>query len=199
MTIRKTSNILIPFMITLFLNTLWLPSCSDQSKQKGTEIKKLSEAVHGFYLGEERNKLFARSRNRVEWKKLPTSRHGHWGELYYFSKPLKDIQGTDHARLAFLDDRLMEAVIYYKRTDVLKLRELKRNLEKQYGIRATSPDGTIETVYKTYRFRLPGMSVTLRRITKIDQTELCVQYLHGQLNKILKERKEQSGSNSGGR
>jgi len=40
---------------------------------------------------------------------------------------------------------------------------------------------------KTYRLNGPGMSITLRRITKKNETELYVQYLHDELHKKLIE------------
>jgi len=47
---------------------------------------------------------------------------------------------------------------------------------------------------KTYRLAAPRMSITLRRITKKEVTELYIQYLHDELHRRLVERKQGAGS-----
>jgi len=100
-----------------------------------------------------------------------------------------DLSGEiERARLAFFEDRLMEVILYYRHTNVMKMMNLKEQLEERYGTEATSPDGTVEMAYKTYWIKGPGMTVTLRRITKKPAEELYVQYLHDELHERFKRK-----------
>ncbi len=178
-------------VISLIIISLSLPSCSGQKEEARVRVKKLDQPVYGFYLGEGKDELFSRARHRVRWEKAPPPRSGHPGEFYYLSRPLENTRGTEGVRLAFLDDQLMEVIVYYRNTGVNQLRKLRRELENRYGLKAVCPDGTVETVYKTYRIKPPQMSVTLRRIIKKEKTELYVQYLYDQLHNRLKQLKSQ--------
>ncbi|UCF06353.1 MAG: hypothetical protein JSV33_04800 [bacterium] len=160
----------------------------------GIEDLKLDESVYGFHLGERKDGLFERARYRTSWEEIPGLRHDDRGELYRFAKPLDGSRDVDHVRLAFLDGYLMEVIVYFRNTGVSHLRKLKSKLEERYGSRLSSPDGTIETAYKTYRLSTAGMSITLRRITKKPRTELYIQYLHDGLHRrLLQIQEEMSG------
>jgi hypothetical protein len=168
-------------------------SCTREDRG-GSEDLKLDESVYGFYLGEPKNGLFERARYRTTWEEIPVSRHDDRGELYRFERPLDGSREVDHLRLAFLDGYLLEVIVYFRNTGVSHLRKLKTQLEERHGTSLSSPDGTIETAYKTYRLSAAGMSVTLRRITKKPRTELYVQYLHDGLHRrLLQRQKEKSG------
>ena len=162
-------------------------SCSRRSDVK---VAKLSENICGLYLGETKGDLFKRARGVAEITIAPDLPRGQAsrGELYNLSAPLEPYPGIDHLRLAFFNSRLWEIVVYFKDTGVSNLEWLKIKLEGQYQTRAIAPDGTIEQAYKTYRLAGPGMSITLRRITKKESTELYIQYIHDELHKELMER-----------
>ena len=170
--------------ITLLAITLLLSSCSEKG---GDEDLKLSDPVYGFVLGETRPELFKRARGKVEWEKIKNPRGDFRGDLYNFSGTLVDSPKVSHARLAFLDGYLMEVIVYFKNTSLSEMRLIKRHLEEFYKMKPTSPDGTREKVYKTYRFYAPGMGITLRRFTKPDETELFIQFLHKELDSRLRE------------
>ena len=156
----------------------------------GDKITVLDESIHGFYLGEAKGGIFVKS--RVSWKLLDDPRTGSRGEIYEFSGVLSERKDVDRAHLTFLDDRLMEIIVYYRQNNVSKLKFLKKMMEKRYGGKCTYPDGTIEMAYKTYWLKGPGMSITIRRITKKPETELYVQYLHNELHEKLKKRRKGS-------
>ena len=171
-------------ILALFLPLL--PSCKGEP---ACDAARLESAVYGFYPGEPKTDVFARAKGRASWERLPDPRSGPRGEMYRFSAPLADVRGIDHARLTFLDGCLMEVIVYFRNTNVSTLNTLRRRLEEWYGMEATSPDGTIEMAYKTYWLKAPGMSVTLRRITKKPETELYIQFLHNELDERYSERK----------
>jgi hypothetical protein len=173
------------FLIVLV--TLML-SCTGQ--ESGEDLR-LEGTVYGFVLGERKSELFGRAKGMVEWERIDTPRGDYRGELYRFSGTLIDSPEISHTRLAFFEDRLMEVIVYFKDTSVSRLRAVKQRLEDYYGAKAVSPGGTRETVYKTYRFYAPGISVTLRRFTKLTETELFIQFLHEELNGRLLERKRE--------
>ena len=173
--------------IALLAIALLLASCSEKG---GDEDLKLSDPVYGFYLGETRTELFKRARGKIEWEKIKNPRGDFRGDLYNFSGVLIDTPEVSHARLAFLDGYLMEVIVYFRDTSVSRMRMIKRHLEKFYEMKPTSPDGTREKVYKTYRFYAPGTSITLRRFTKLDETELFIQFLHKELDGRLREIQE---------
>lgn len=169
--------------------------CAASCSENGVNVEEdltLDEEIYGFYLGEKMDTLFARSKNRLAWEKLPDPRTSYRGEMYRLSGALDGSREISHVRLAFLDGYLMEIIVYFKDTSVPRLRSLKKRLEKQYNARGVAPDGSKETVYKTYRLPGPGMSITLRRITKKYETELYIQYFHKELQRRLIERNKGS-------
>jgi len=151
------------------------------------ENLKLPENIYGLYLGETKADVFARARGVATVTTAPDVPPGSAGrgEMYILSAPLEPYQGIDHIRLSFLRNRLWEIVVYYRDVSPANLDYLKLKLEGLYGTRAAAPDGTIEQAYKTYRLAGPGMSITLRRITKRTTTELYVQYIHDELHRRL--------------
>jgi len=167
---------------------LLLLSCSEKA---GEEDLKLSDPVYGFFLGETRSELLERARGTLEWEKIENPRRDFRGDLYRFSGTLVDSPRISHARLAFLDGYLMEVIVYFKDTSVSEMRRVKRRLEEFYEMKPTSPDGTREMMYKTYRFYAPGMSITLRRFTKLEETELFIQFLHAELDSRLRARRKE--------
>ncbi len=170
-----------------------LASASCSGTGDGGEDLKLDDELYGFFLGERKSDIFERARNRVEWKQIPNPRRECRGDLYILPGTLDGSPDVEKVRLAFLDGYLTEIIVYFKDTGVSRLERLKKELERRYGARATFPDGTVETAYKTYRIPGPGMSVTVRRITKKPTTELYVQYLHDELHRRLIERKKEMG------
>jgi len=157
-------------------------SCSNKPKRL-KHVKKL-EKVYGFILGERKEKLFKRAEGLVlisKVKKQKVSADPR-SDMWYCSGPLDNTMGIDHVRLTFFDDYLIEVIVYFENTSVTKMRALKRQLEDEYGVKGIAPDGTVETAYKTYRFNTSDISITLRRITKLDGTELYIQFLHGGLH-----------------
>lgn len=151
---------------------------------------RLGDELHGFYLGERKDDLFDRSKYRLTWEKLTEPRIENRGEMYRLSGTLDSSRDIDHVRVAFIDGYLWELVVYFRDTGFSTLRNTKRRLERQYGVRATSPPGTIEKTYKKYSFDLPEMTVILCRFTKKPENELFIQYMHKELHRRLLERKE---------
>ena len=179
--------------LIFFLAAMIFLSATDQSgsrkEDKATDIKK-GDKVYGFVLGEKKSELFKRAGSRVSFKKVKRSRRTDdpRDDVWIASTSLEYPMGVDHVRLAFLDDYLMEVIVYFKDTSVSRMLSLRKMLKNIYGSSGKSPDGTRETVYKTYRFETPGMSVTLRRITKIGSTELYIQFLHKELHRLMLKR-----------
>jgi hypothetical protein len=165
-----------------------LPPSGCSNRGDGDPV--LEEEILGFHLGERMDDLFERARGRVTWKRVQPRSGEFRGDLYEFSSGLVLSKGVERLRLAFVDGRLMEIIVYYENTGVSQLRLLKEQLEERYNTRASSPDGTIEMTYKTYWLSAPGMSVAVRRITKAPSTELYVQYLHDGILRTLREKKE---------
>lgn len=149
----------------------------------------LDGQVYGFNLGEPKDLVLSEARAQVDVERLPDPPGGPRGEMYRLSAPLIDVRGIDHVRLTFFDGCLMEVIVYFRNRTVSTLYTLRRRFEEWYGVEATSPDGTIEMAYKTYWLKAPGMSVTIRRITKKPETELYVQFLHNGLDARYRERK----------
>ncbi|MBN2070090.1 MAG: hypothetical protein JW814_01430 [Candidatus Krumholzibacteriota bacterium] len=178
-------------LILLIPALLLVQACSGENDGGKTEV--LKENIHGFHLGESRDGLFERVRHQVSWKKLEDPATGSRGEMYEFSRVLSQPRDVDHARLTFFDGRLMEIIVYYRQNNVSKLNFLRDTLEERYGVESTSPDGTIEMAYKTYWLKGPGMSITIRRITKKPEDELYVQYLHDGLHERLRKIRKLPG------
>lgn len=169
----------------IFLSLPLACSCSRKPKDDGLVLR---ENIYGFYLGQTKNAVFERAKNIARITKAPDPRLGYRGDLRNFSAPLEPNPAVRQVRCAFLDDRLMEVIVYFRETDLTNLDWLRMQLEGLYQTRAIAEDGTREMVQKTYRLAGPGMSITLRRITKKDTTELYVQYLHNELHKRLIEK-----------
>jgi hypothetical protein len=152
----------------------------------GEKVDVLKEPIYGFYLGEKSGDLFERVRHKTSWTRIENPRTGYRGEIYEFSRPADGSREISHVRLTFVDDMLMEIVAYMRSTGVTHLNLLKYRIEEDYGVKPTSPDGTTEMAYKTYWFKVPAMSITLRRITKKPEDELYIQYMHNELHRRIK-------------
>lgn len=174
--------------VLLLCAVFLIAGCSDRNAREDQSLK-LDRPVYGFYLGERLEDARERGRYRAKWESIPNPRYDYRGELFRVSRALDGSRDVDYVRLAFLDGYLMEVIVYFRDTGAPHLRNLKNEMENRYGKRFKSPDGTIETAFKTYRFSTGGMSVTLRRITKKPADELFIQYLHDELNRRLLERK----------
>ena len=159
---------------------LALACCSERG-----QVEVIREPVFGFYLGEEKEGLFERVRYVTSWKEVKGDRTVDRGELYEFSRAPDGSREVERLRLAFVDGRLMEVVAYMRMTNVSMLLSLRDRYCEKYGLEATSPDGTEEMAYKTYRIKPPGMSVTIRRITKKPRDELYVQFMHDGLHRRI--------------
>lgn len=166
-----------------------LVSCAEKQEMKIEDLR-LGEDLHGFYLGERKDGLFDRSQYRLTWEEIPEPRMENRGEMYRLSGTLDGSRDIDNVRVAFIDGYLWELVVYFRDTGYSTLRNTKRRLERQYGVRPTSPPGTIEKTYKKYSFDLPEMTVILCRFTKKPENELFIQYMHKELHRRLLERKE---------
>ncbi len=169
------------FLATLLSVIVFTSSCGDS-------ITVLDENLHGFYLGETKDQVFDRIGSKISWKLIDDPRTRDRGEIYEFSGVLMDSRDVERAQATFLDGRLMELIIYYRQNNVSKLIFLKGLMEERYGGKCTYPDGTVEMAYKTYWLKGPGMSITIKRITKKPKDELYVQYLHNELHEKLKKR-----------
>jgi hypothetical protein len=164
-----------------------LPASSCSNRGNGDTLV-LREDVYGFYLGQSKDAVFKRAKNIARITKAPEPPLGYRGDLWDFSAPLERHPDVLRVRCAFYENRLMEVVVYFRRTSVVELNWLRTQLEGRYGTRAVAEDGTLEMAQKTYRLSGPGMSITLRRITKKDTTELYIQYLHSELHRRLIEK-----------
>lgn len=163
-------------------------SCEKKESGRGSYLE---ESILGFVLGESKEELFERAEKELSWRKIEGSSWDYRGELYYFREPLDGSRGIDHVRLSFLDGVLFEIIAYYEDTSQAKLEVLKRELEERFGGTMKTPDGNAETAAKTYRLPGQGMSITLRRITKRDGTELYAQYIHNELHgRLIKKKLE---------
>lgn len=160
-------------------------SCSKQPKDDGLVLR---EDIYGFFLGQSKDAVFKRAKNIARITKAPEPPLGYRGELWDFSAPLEAHPEVQRVRCAFFDDRLMEVVVYFRNTGLMNLDWLRMQLEGRYQTSAIAEDGKYEMAQKTYRLGGPGMSITIRRITKRDTTELYVQYLHDELHMRLIEK-----------
>ena len=178
MIVRKKSVVVFFAALLAFLS-----SCSGGGSRS---VEVLEDPVYGFYLGEKSGDLFERVRHKTSWNKAENPRTGYRGEIYEFSRPADGSMEISRLRLTFVDDMLMEVVAYMRSTNVSQLNLLKNRIEEDYGVAPTSPDGTTEMAYKTYWFKVPDMSITLRRITKKPETELYIQYMHDEFHRKIK-------------
>lgn len=153
----------------------------------GDDVRVMEDPLFGFYLGEKKDDLFQRVRYITSWRKVEGSRTAYRGELYELSRAGDRSREVEKVRLSFVDGHLAEIVAYMKMTNVSQLNALKKRYTEEYGVEATSPDGSIEMAYKTYWIKAPGMSITIRRITKNPRDELYVQFLHDGLFEKIKK------------
>lgn len=162
------------------------------SKGNGDDLR-LPGAVFGFYLGETKEEVLARAAGVALVSRAPAPPYGYRGELYNFSAPLDGRADVDYARCAFFEGRLMEVIAYFRDASLLNLELRKSEIETAYERAFTAEDPAREMAQKTYRLSVPGMSVTLRRITKRERTELYAQFLHEELHARLLEKTAKSG------
>jgi hypothetical protein len=167
---------------------LSLPCASSCSKRPKDNALVLREDIHGFFLGQTKEAVFKRAKNIARITKAPEPPLGYRGDLWDFSAPLDPDLAVRRVRCAFFDDRLMEVIVYFRNTSLMNLEWLRMQLEGRYQTKAVAEDGKLEMAQKTYRLSGPGMSITIRRITKKDTTELYVQYLHTELHQRLIEK-----------
>jgi hypothetical protein len=160
-------------------------SCSKKAKDDGPVLR---EDIYGFFLGQSKDTVFKRAEHIARITKAPEPPLGYRGDLYDFSAPLEANPAVRRVRCAFFDDRLMEVIVYFRDTGLMNLDWLRMQIEGRYQTKAVAEDGTLEMAQKTYRLAGPGMSITIRRITKKDTTELYIQYLHDELHKRLIEK-----------
>ncbi len=169
----------------ILLSLLLASSCS---KKPNDDRLVLKEDIYGFFLGQTKDAVFKRAEHRAKITKAPEPPLGYRGDLYDFSAPLDPHHEVQRVRCAFFDGRLMEVVVYFRDAGLMNLDWLRMQLEGRYQTTAAAEDGKLEMAQKTYRLAGPGMSITIRRITKKDTTELYVQYLHDELHKRLVEK-----------
>jgi hypothetical protein len=169
----------------IFLSLPLACSCSKKPKNDGLVLR---EDIYGFFLGQSRDAVFKRAKNIARITKAPEPPLGYRGDLWNFSTPLDPHPEVQRVRCAFFNDRLMEVIVYFRDTGVTNLDWLRMQLEGRYQTNAVAEDGKYEMAQKTYRLAGPDMSITLRRITKKDTTELYIQYLHNELHKRLIEK-----------
>jgi hypothetical protein len=182
-------------VLMIYLCAIQPVSCSKKSDERGEDLV-IDEEIYGIRLGEGKQRIFERTRYRMTWERIPESPRYNRGEMYNLSGTPGVSRDIDHLRLAFIDEQLMELIIYFKDTSVTRLRALKRQMEDRYNSRAVSPPGSIEMAYKTYWLKGPGFSVTIRRITKKPKTELYVQYIHNELHRRFLNRKQEEEKRS---
>ena len=124
----------------------------------------------------------------MNWTEIPGSKYDNRGMMIAVTGTPSGSRDIEMSRLTFFEDRLMEAVFYYKRNTYSMQETLRKAIVEKYGVEPTSPDGSIEMAYKTYWFGLPEMAITIRRITKRPKDELYVQYQHKGLLNRYKEK-----------
>jgi len=148
----------------------------------------IDENIEGFYLGETFDDFRERIGASVAWTEIPNQRHEQRGIMIAVTGTPSGSREIEMSRLTFFEDRLMEAVFYYKRNTYAQQETLREAIVEKYGVEPISPDGSIEMAYKTYWVNLPKMAITIRRITKNPKTELYVQYQHRELLGRYKEK-----------
>jgi hypothetical protein len=176
--------------VLFFLSAALAGSCARKERSPGPAPE---GSVYGFVLGEAKEAVLKRAAGVARVTRAPDPPLGYRGELLNFSHPLDNSEGIDHVRCAFLDGRLLEVIAYFRDTSRENLETLKLDLEFQYKTQAVAENGKVEMAAKTYRLPGPGMSITLRRITKRNSTELYIQYLHDELHKKLIEMNRTTG------
>ncbi len=174
--------VLVPMLVALFAGSCGRPRTDDSLV--------LREDLYGFFLGQEKDTVFKRARGVATVTRAPEPPLGYRGELWDFSAPLEPHRDVSRVRCAFFDGRLLEVIVYFRDTSLQNLDRLRNQLEGQFGTSAVAETGVKEMAQKTYRMPGPGMSITLRRITKKEGIELYIQYLHDELHQELIERTE---------
>jgi hypothetical protein len=172
-------------VVVTMISLLFSCSCS---RTKRGDVQVLGEDIYGFFLGQTKKAVFKRADGIAKVTRAPEPPVDYRGELWNFSAPLETNAQVDHVRCAFLENRLMEVIVYFRDTGTRNLNRLKFQLEGQFQTRAVAEDSRFEMAQKTYRLNGPGMSITIRRITKPKETELYVQYLHDVLHRELIEK-----------
>ena len=152
------------------------------------DVVVIEEEIHGFRLGERFKDFEGRVGRRIGLKRIAAPQSDPRELVYEARRTPDNAEHIERVRLAFHEDRLMEVILYERVTTVARLDALRAQLEERYNATATSPDGTREMAYKTYWISGPGMSITLRRITKKPATKLYIQYLHDELHERLKHK-----------
>jgi hypothetical protein len=171
----------------IFLSLAFACSCSKRAKDDSLVLR---EDIYGFFLGQSKDAVFKRAEHIARITKAPEPPLGYRGDLYDFSAPLEATPAIRRVRCAFFEDRLVEVIVYFRDTGLQNLEWLRMQIEGRYQTKAIAEDGKLEMAQKTYRLAGPGMSITIRRITKRDTTELYIQYLHDELHKRLIEKNE---------
>lgn len=167
---------------------LFAGSCE---RTKSDDRLVLREDIYGFFLGQTRDAVFKRAEGIAVITRAPEPRLGYRGDLWNFSATLETHPEVDYVRCAFLRNRLMEVIVYFRDTGQMNLDWLKHLLEGQYQTRAIAEDSRFEMARKTYRLKGPGMTITLRRMSRMGKTELYIQYLHDELHRELLEKNKE--------
>jgi hypothetical protein len=169
----------------IVISLLFAGSCSRTKKDDDIVLR---EDIYGFFLGQTKDVVFKRADGIAKITRAPEPPMRYRGELWNFSAPLESHLEVDHVRCAFLANRLMEVIVYFRDTGTRNLDRLKFRLEGQFQTNAVADDSRFEIAQKTYRLKGPGMSITLRRITNLNRrTELYVQFIHNELHRELIE------------
>jgi hypothetical protein len=175
-------------LAAVIATAIFAGSCARTQKDDSLVLK---EDIYGFFLGQTKDTVFERAKDIATITRAPEPPLGYRGELWNFSMPLEAHHEVDYVRCAFFKDRLVEVIVYFRDTSVMNLEWLKQRLEGQFRAHAVAEDPDYEMAQKTYRLPGPGMSITLRRITKKERIELYIQYLHDGLHKELIEKNKE--------
>jgi hypothetical protein len=175
-------------LAALIMTSIVAGACNRTEKDGGLVLK---EDIYGFFLGQTKGTVFKRARDVATITRAPDPPLGFRGEMWNFSMPLEPHHEVDYVRCAFFKDRLEEIIVYFRDTSVMNLDWLKHKLEGQFQAHAVAEDPNYEMAQKTYRLAGPGMSITLRRITKRERIELYIQYLHNGLHEELMEKNKE--------
>jgi hypothetical protein len=150
----------------------------------GDGIDVLDHPVYGFRIGEKKEDLFKRAGEAVSWKPVKEDARTGPGETYEIPGALDGSREVSRVTATFLGGRLMKLVVHMRRPTFTQLDYHRERLESLYGTRATCPDGTTETAFKTWRIKAPGMLVTLKLVIKKPEFDLFVQYTHDRYGEL---------------
>ncbi len=154
----------------------------------GDGIDVLGDPVYGFRIGEKKEDLFERAGEAVSWKPVKEDARTGPGETYEIPGALDGSREAGRVTATFLGGRLMKLVVHMRRSTFTQLDYHQERLESLYGTRATCPDGTTETAFKTWRIKAPGMMVTLKLVIKKPEFDLFVQYTHDRYGELAGAR-----------